>query len=122
MRDISGTLKEVYNAQSAIVVPGSGTYGMEAVARQFATNKKCLVISNGWFSYRWSQILDTGSIPSSTVVLKARPVERGAQAPFAPPPIEEVVASIGENTPDMVFATHVETDSGIMLQIGRAHV
>lgn len=115
MKDISGTLKEVYNAESAIVVPGSGTYGMEAVARQFATGKKCLVIRNGWFSYRWSQIFDAGSIPSSTIVLKARPVESGPQAPFAPPPIEEVVAAIRENAPDIVFAPHVETASGILL-------
>lgn len=115
MKDISGTLKEVYNAHSAIVVPGSGTYGMEAVARQFATGRKCLVIRNGWFSYRWSQIFEMGSIPSSTIVLKARPVGDGPQAPFAPPPIEEVVASIRDNAPDVVFAPHVETASGIKL-------
>ncbi len=75
MRDISATLKKVYNAKSVVIVPGSGTFGMEAVARQFATNKKCLVIRNGWFSFRWSQIFDMGSIPSETTVLKARPVE-----------------------------------------------
>ena len=54
MRDISGTLKGVYNANAVAVVPGGGTFGMEAVARQFAQDKKCLVIRNGWFSYRWS--------------------------------------------------------------------
>jgi aspartate aminotransferase-like enzyme len=115
MRDISRTLKQVYNAHSAIVVPGSGTFGMEAVARQFATNKRCLVIRNGWFSFRWSQIFDMGSIPSSTTVLKARPVADGKQAAFAPPPIEEVVAAIKADKPDMVFAPHVETASGILL-------
>jgi aspartate aminotransferase-like enzyme len=115
MRDISGSLKKVYNAKSAVIVPGSGTFGMEAVARQFATNKKCLVIRNGWFSFRWSQIFDMGGIPSETIVLKARPVEPGRQAAFAPAPIEEVVAAIRENKPDLVFAPHVETASGMML-------
>ena len=115
MRDISASLKKVYNAKSSVVVPGSGTFGMEAVARQFATDKKCLVIRNGWFSYRWTQIFDMGGIPSESIVLKARPVEEGRQAAYAPPPIEEVVAAIRENKPDLVFAPHVETASGIML-------
>ncbi len=115
MRDISAILKKVYSARSVAVVPGSGTFGMEAVARQFATKKKCLVIRNGWFSFRWSQIFDMGGIPSDTIVLKARPVESGRQAAFAPAPIEEVVAAIREHKPDMVFAPHVETASGMML-------
>ena len=115
MRDISKILKQVYHAQSAVVVPGSGTFGMEAVARQFATKKRCLVIRNGWFSYRWTQIFDMGDIPSSSVVLKARPVSDNRQAAFAPPAVEEVVAAIKENKPDVVFAPHVETSSGIML-------
>ena len=115
MRDISDSLKKVYNAKSAVVVPGSGTFGMEAVARQFATNRKCLVIRNGWFSFRWSQIFDMGGIPSESIVLKARPVEQGRQAAYAPPPIEDVVAAIRENKPDLVFAPHVETASGIIL-------
>lgn len=115
MNDISRTLKKVYNAKAAIVVPGSGTFGMEAVARQFATGKRCLVIRNGWFSYRWSQIFDMGGIPSDTIVLKARAIESGRQAWLAPAPIEEVVASIQKNKPDMVFAPHVETASGILL-------
>ncbi|MEX3953015.1 aminotransferase class V-fold PLP-dependent enzyme [Paraburkholderia sp. EG287B] len=115
MRDISRSLKKVYNAKSIVVVPGSGTFGMEAVARQFATNKKCLVIRNGWFSFRWSQIFDMGSIPSESIVLKARPGEQGRQAAYAPPPVEEVVAAIKENKPDLVFAPHVETASGMML-------
>ncbi|WP_069265767.1 aminotransferase class V-fold PLP-dependent enzyme [Paraburkholderia nodosa] len=115
MRDISSSLKKVYNAKSVVIVPGSGTFGMEAVARQFATNRKCLVIRNGWFSFRWSQIFDMGSIPSESIVLKARPVEQGRQAAYAPPPVEEVVAAIKENKPDLVFAPHVETASGMML-------
>ena len=115
MRDISATLKKVYNAKAVAIVPGSGTYGMEAVARQFANDKKCLVIRNGFFSFRWSQILDMGNIPASTTVLKARPVEDGPQAAFAPAPIEEVVQTIQSEKPDMVFAPHVETSAGIIL-------
>lgn len=115
MRDISGALKRVYHAKSVAIVPGSGTFGMEAVARQFATNKKCLVIRNGWFSFRWSQIFEMGNIPSESIVLKARAVEPGKQAAYAPAPLEEVVAAIRENKPDLVFAPHVETASGMML-------
>jgi len=115
MRDISSTLKEAYHAKSAIVVPGSGTFGMEGVARQFATGQKVLVIRNGWFSYRWTQIFDMGSIPSSATVLKARPITTEAQAPFAPAPIEEVVAAIRREQPALVFAAHVETAAGLML-------
>lgn len=118
MRDIAATLKHVYHADSAVVVPGSGTFGMEAVARQLATGRKCLVIRNGWFSYRWTQILDMGHIPAESVVLKARPIRSGRQAPYAPPPIEEVVAVIRNGRPDVVFAPHVETASGILLPDG----
>src|SRR3954462_14066724 len=115
MNDISRTLKQVYHAEAAVVVPGSGTFGMEAVARQFGTGRKCLVIRNGWFSYRWTQIFDLGSIPSELIGLKARPMERGPTSPYAPPPIAEVVASIREHRPAVVFAPHVETSSGIIL-------
>ncbi|OUR83382.1 class V aminotransferase, partial [Marinomonas sp. 42_23_T18] len=115
MNSISSTLKEVYQSDAVIVVPGGGTYGMEAVARQFAQDKKCLVIRNGFFSYRWSQIFDMGNIPSSSIVMKARRVEEGAQGAFAPAPIEEVVAKIRDEKPSLVFAPHVETASGIIL-------
>ncbi|MGV8823811.1 aminotransferase class V-fold PLP-dependent enzyme [Methylibium petroleiphilum] len=115
MRDISATLKRVYNAKSAVVVPGSGTFGMEAVARQFATDRKVLVIRNGWFSYRWTQILDMGRIASDATVLKARRTGPGAQAPFAPVPIDEVVATIRAERPAVVFAPHVETSAGMIL-------
>lgn len=115
MRDISSTLKEVYHARSVVVVPGGGTYGMEAVARQFATGRKCLVIRNGWFSYRWTQIFEAGAIPSSHTVMKARPVSDEPQAPWAPAPVGEVVAAIRAERPDLVFAPHVETSSGMML-------
>jgi aspartate aminotransferase-like enzyme len=115
MNDISSTLKQVYNAQAVAVVPGSGTFGMEAVARQFASAQHCLVIRNGWFSYRWSQILEMGNIPAATTVLKARPIEAGRQAAFAPPPLAEVLASIRAEKPQIVFAPHVETSSGMIL-------
>ncbi|MBB3259095.1 aspartate aminotransferase-like enzyme [Paraburkholderia bannensis] len=115
MRDLSASLKKVYNAKAVAIVPGSGTFGMEAVARQFATDKKCLVIRNGWFSFRWTQIFDMGNIPSESIVLKARPLEEGRQAAWAPPPIDEVVAAIKANKPDLVFAPHVETAAGMLL-------
>ena len=115
MQDISVTLKEVYHAKSAVVVPGSGTFGMEAVARQFATGRKALVIRNGWFSYRWTQIFEMGSIPSESTVLKARRSGPGKQEPFAPAPIAEVVAAIRAQRPDVVFAPHVETSAGMIL-------
>ena len=115
MNDISSTLKNVYNAKAVVVVPGSGTFGMEAVARQFAEDKKCLIIRNGWFSFRWSQILEKGKIPSSTTVLKAQRTHEEKQAPFAPPQIDQVVAAIKTEKPDLVFAPHVETASGIIL-------
>lgn len=115
MRDISGTLRNVYHADAVALVPGGGTYAMEAVARQFATNRKCLVVRNGWFSYRWSQIFESGGIPAESRVLTARPQRDSAQAPFAPPPIDEVVAAIETEQPDIVFAAHVETASGIIL-------
>ena len=118
MHDISAVLKETYRARSAIVVPGSGTFGMEAVARQFASGRKCVVIRNGWFSFRWSQIFDMGGIASESTVLKARAVAPGRQAPFAPPPIDEVVAAIERGKPDLVFAPHVETASGVILPEG----
>lgn len=115
MRDISRILKQVYHAKAAIVVPGSGTFGMEAVARQFATDRKCLVIRNGWFSFRWTQIFEMGRIPSESIVLKARRIADRPQAPFAPPPIDEVVATIRREKPAVVFAPHVETASGMIL-------
>ncbi len=115
MKDISQTMKEVYRCEAAVVVPGSGTFAMEAVARQFANNKKCLVLRNGWFSYRWSQILDMGKIPASTSVLKARVVDDSPQAAFEPAPLDEVIATIRAEKPDLVFAPHVETSAGMLL-------
>ncbi|MGM9428058.1 aminotransferase class V-fold PLP-dependent enzyme [Hydrogenophaga sp. MI9] len=115
MTDISAMLKQVYGAHSAVLVPGSGTFGMESVARQFAHGKHVMVIRNGWFSYRWTQIFDMGAIPASHTVLKARQVAPGAQSPWTPAPIDEVKAAIAKEKPALVFAPHVETAAGMML-------
>lgn len=115
MNDISSTLKQVYDAAGVVVVPGSGTYGMEAVARQFASDQHVMVIRNGYFSYRWTQIFEMGSIPKSHTVLKARQAADETQAPFAPTPIDEVVAAIEAEKPAVVFAPHVETSAGMIL-------
>ena len=115
MRDISATLRKVYHADAVAVVPGGGSFGMESVARQLASGQKCLVLRNGWFSYRWSQIFEMGHIPAACTVLKARPADGGAQAAWAPAPLDEVLATIRAERPAVVFAPHVETASGILL-------
>jgi aspartate aminotransferase-like enzyme len=113
--DISKILKEVYNAKSALVVPGSGTYGMEAAARQFATGRKCAVIRNGWFSYRWTQIFEMGGISNDLHVIQGRQLANEFEGSYAPPPIDEVVAWIRKEKPAVVFAPHVETSAGMIL-------
>ena len=115
MTDISAMLKEVYNADAVALVPGGGSYGMEAVARQFGQGAKTLIVRNGWFSYRWTQIFDAGQFGGETVVMKARQTGNEPTAPFAPAPIAEVTARIREEKPDIVFAPHVETSAGIIL-------
>ena len=115
MVDISSVLKDAYNASSAVIVPGSGTFGMEAVARQFANNQKCLVLRNGYFSYRWTQIFDLANITNDITIIKGRQLEPTTQGVFAPAPIEEVVAFIKKEKPAVVFAPHVETSAGIIL-------
>ena len=115
MRDMNRILTQVYHAQASVIVPGSGTFGMEAVARQFATGKKALVIRDGFFSFRWSQIFDMGGIPASHTVLKARRTGTDRQSPWVPTPIAEVVAAIAAEKPQVVIAPHVETAAGIIL-------
>lgn len=115
MRDISSILKDVYKAQAVALVPGGGTYAMEAVARQLAQDESVMVIRNGWFSYRWTQIFEAARLPTQETVMKARRTANAANAPFAPAPIEEVVAKITEEKPAVVFAPHVETSSGMIL-------
>lgn len=115
MNDIRDMLKEVYNADKVALVPGGGTYGMEAVARQFGAGSHAFVVRNGWFSYRWSQIFEAGDFTAKTTVMKARQSGNDTRAPFAPAPIEDVVAAIKEAKPDVVFAPHVETSAGIIL-------
>ena len=118
MNDISRVLRSVYRAHSVAVVPGSGTFGMEAVARQFATDQHVLVIRNGFFSFRWTQIFEMGGIPTSHTVLKARRDRPGTTEPFSPPPLQEVVSTIREERPAVVFAPHVETSAGMLLPDG----
>ena len=113
--DISVMLKEVYKSDAVALIPGGGTYAMEAVARQVAINKHALVIRNGWFSYRWSQIFDSGDFTKKTTIIKARQKGNENLAPFAPAPIEEVTKKIHETSPDVVFAPHVETSAGVIL-------
>lgn len=115
MNDISSLIKEVYKAHSVALIPGGGSFGMEAVARQFARGEKALVVRNGWFSYRWSQIIETGGLTSETTVMKARQTGNDTRAPFAPCPIDDVVAAIRAEKPAIVFAPHVETSAGVIL-------
>ena len=115
MRDISEMLKEVYNADGVALIPGGGTFGMEAVARQFGHDAHAMIVRNGWFSFRWSQIFEAGDFTAATTVFKARQTGNDARAPFAPAPIAEVTAAIREAKPDVVFAPHVETSAGLIL-------
>ncbi|SEL21776.1 aspartate aminotransferase [Roseovarius azorensis] len=115
MRDISSMLKEVYNADAVALVPGGGSYAMESVARQFGRGAHALIVRNGWFSFRWTQIFEAGQFSSDTTVCIARQTGNAAVAPFAPAPIEEVTARIRETRPDVVFAPHVETSAGLIL-------
>lgn len=115
MNDISTMLKEVYQADGVALIPGGGSYGMEAVARQFARGTNALVVRNGWFSYRWSQIFEAGGFTESCTVMKARQTGNDTRAPFAPAPIDEVVATIRSEKPAIVFAPHVETSAGVIL-------
>ena len=115
MRDLSASLKDVYKADGVALIPGGGTFGMEAVARQLAVDARTLVVRNGWFSYRWSQIFEAGDLTAETEVMKARRTGNATASPFAPAPIEDVVAKIHEMKPDIVFAPHVETSAGVML-------
>lgn len=117
MCDISASLKRAYNAQSVIVIPGGGTYGMEAIARQFGDDEHVMIIRNGWFSFRWSEILEKGKIAASTTVLAASQADGGENrdAPFSPMPIEDVVARIREEKPGLICAPHIETSAGMIL-------
>ncbi len=115
MNGISAALRDAYHADRVALVPGGGTYAMEAVARQLAAGRRCLVLRNGYFSYRWSQILDAGGFAGEVTVLKAELRDAGAESPFAPPSIDKVVATIEAERPEVVFAPHVETSAGLLL-------
>ncbi len=115
MRDVSAGLREVYGADAVAVVPGGGTFAMEAVARQLVPGRRCLIIRNGWFSYRWTQILEAGDFADGVSVLTAAAVSDARQAPFRPPSLDEVVGRIRKEAPAVVFAPHVETSAGLVL-------
>ncbi|WP_028651626.1 aminotransferase class V-fold PLP-dependent enzyme [Nocardioides halotolerans] len=115
MQDVMDVLRTTYAAHTVAVVPGGGTYAMEAVARQLATGRRCLVVRNGLFSYRWSQIFDAGSVAAAATVCSARQVADEPQAPWVPAPVDEVVAAIERERPEVVFAAHVETAAGMLL-------
>ena len=118
MRDLNALLKATYNADKVAIIPGSGTFGMESVARQFATDEHVMVIRNGWFSYRWTEIFDMGSIPKTHTVLKAKPVDLSVgqqQYQYAPCPVDEVISKIYEERPAVLFCAHVETSTGMIL-------
>jgi len=118
MRDLNALLKATYNADKVAIIPGSGTFGMESVARQFATDEHVMVIRNGWFSYRWTEIFDMGSIPKTHTVLKAKPIDilvGQHQYQYAPCPVDEVISKIYEEQPAVLFCAHVETSTGMIL-------
>ena len=115
MRDISDIAREVYNAQAVALVPGGGTYAMEAVARQFARESDALIVRNGLFSFRWSQIIEAAGFDGTAIVQPARPEGNAPRPAYAPPPIEDVVAEIRRARPSVVFAPHVETAAGLIL-------
>ena len=115
MRSLSTNLKKVYGSEGIALIPGGGTFGMEAIARQFANDQKVLVIRNGWFSFRWSQIFSKGNITSDVKVFSASPTFENFQAPYKPVSLDEIILYINENKPNVVFAPHVETSAGIML-------
>ncbi|MBU4531189.1 MAG: aminotransferase class V-fold PLP-dependent enzyme [Hoeflea sp.] len=115
MTDLHAMLCEVYQAEASVIVPGGGTFGMESVARQFASDANVMVIRNGWFSYRWTQIFEMGGIPAETTVLKATQAGNESTSAFAPQSIETITAKIRELRPSVVFAPHVETSSGVIL-------
>jgi aspartate aminotransferase-like enzyme len=115
MQDLVDVLRTTYRADTVAVVPGGGTYAMEAVARQLATGRRCLVVRNGLFSFRWSQILETGGITGDVAVCLARPTSEAIDATWTPAPVDEVVATIRDHRPELVFAPHVETAAGMLL-------
>ena len=115
VKDISRLIKTAYNAESAVIVPGSGTFGMESVARQFANGARVLIIRNGWFSYRWTQIFDMAKITDDITVVTAEQIVDQYQAQYRPADVAQVVAAIRQNRPAVVFAPHVETSAGMIL-------
>ena len=119
MQDISKELKNVYNAQSTAIVPGSGTFGMEAIARQFGNGEKCLILRNGWFGFRFTEIFRRGKIASEVkpifAIEKENAEGQNIKRDYSPPPLKTIVDEILSFKPKLVYATHVETSTGIII-------
>ena len=115
MNSLHAGLTDTYKAESMVLVPGGGSYAMEAVARQFGLGKRKTFLRNGWFSYRWTQIFDAIEPGHRAPVLKAQRTGVGETAPFAPMALEEVVKHIAATKPQVFFAPHVETSAGMVL-------
>lgn len=119
MQSVNTEMKTLYNAEQLVIVPGGGTYGMESVARQFGPGRNAMVLRNGLFSYRWTQIFDQakGALCKNRTpaVFTAGRQGPGKNSPFAPYPIDEIVGIIQKEKPGLVMAPHVETSTGIIL-------
>lgn len=115
MRGLHAGLTEAYNAQSCVIIPGGGSYAMEAVARQFARNEKVLVVRNGWFSYRWTQIFNQGVQPAHAEIVRARPDSDEADQQFSPAPLDDIIDHIYAERPRLVVSPHVETSAGLLM-------
>jgi aspartate aminotransferase-like enzyme len=115
MRGLNHGLTNVYGAASCIIVPGGGTFAMESVARQFARNESVLIIRNGWFSYRWTQIFDQGNTTNHAEVARAIPSNTSAEQQFAPMPVDSICQEIRTNKPRLVVGPQVETSAGLLL-------
>lgn len=115
MRGLHAGLTEAYQAQSCAIIPGGGSYAMEAVARQFARNEKVLVVRNGWFSYRWTQIFNQGVSPAHAEIVCALPDSDAADQQFSPAPLDDIIAKIHAEKPRLVVSPHVETSAGLLM-------
>ena len=115
MRGLHQGLCEVYQASSCALIPGGGSFAMEAVARQFARHEKVLVVRNGWFSYRWTQIFDQGVTPSHAEIVKAQPDSAAADQQFSPAPLDDILDRIRSERPRLVVSPHVETSAGLVM-------
>jgi ketosteroid isomerase-like protein len=63
-------VRDVYNADAVAIVPVVEPCDGGAVARQFG-GAHAMIVRNGWFSHRWSQIFDAGDFAAQTTVHSA---------------------------------------------------